>query len=232
MTPQHHLPADIERTSMGIITAELAARGLQIPEESAAVVKRVIHTTADFDYAENLHFTPGATIRIRKYIPVAAGMAAVRSGVTIITDTNMALAGITKPGLARLGGQALCFMADPAVAAAAKQAGTTRAVAAMHKAARDYPGAVLAVGNAPTALLTIVEEIENGLRPALVIGVPVGFVNVVESKERLFAVCTQYGVPAIVAMGRKGGSNVAAAICNALVYSAAEMLDPAARGWQ
>ena len=93
-------------------------------------------------------------------------------------------------------------------------------------------GAVLAVGNAPTALLTIVEEIENGLRPALVIGVPVGFVNVVESKERLFAVCTQYGVPAIVAMGRKGGSNVAAAICNALIYSAAEMLDPAARGWQ
>ena len=223
MTPQHHLPADIERTSMGIITAELAARGLQIPEASAAVVKRVIHTTADFDYAENLHFTPGA---------VAAGMAAVRSGVTIITDTTMALAGITKPGLARLGGQALCFMADPAVAAAAKQAGTTRAVAAMHKAARDCPGAVLAVGNAPTALLTIVEEIENGLRPALVIGVPVGFVNVVESKERLFAVCTQYGVPAIVAMGRKGGSNVAAAICNALVYSAAEMLDPAARGWQ
>ena len=93
-------------------------------------------------------------------------------------------------------------------------------------------GAVLAVGNAPTALLTIADEIESGLRPALVIAVPVGFVNVVESKERLFAVCTQYGVPAIAAMGRKGGSNVAAAICNALVYSAAEMLDPAARGWQ
>lgn len=104
MTPQHHLPADIERTSMGIITAELAARGLQIPEESAAVVKRVIHTTADFDYAENLHFTPGA---------VAAGMAAVRSGVTIITDTNMALAGITKPGLARLGGQGALLYGGP-----------------------------------------------------------------------------------------------------------------------
>ena len=133
----------------------------------------------------------------------------------IITDTNMALAGITKPGLAKLGGQALCFMADPAVAAAAKQAGT-----------------VLAVGNAPTALLTIAEKIENGLRPALVIGVPVGFVNVVESKERLFAVCESHGVPAIVAMGRKGGSNVAAAICNALIYSAAEMLDPTARGWK
>ena len=123
-------------------------------------------------------------------------------------------------------------MADPAVAAAAKEAGTTRAVAAMHKAAQEYPRAVLAVGNAPTALLAIAEEIENGLRPALVIGVPVGFVNVVESKERLFATCGQYGVPAIVAMGRKGGSNVAAAICNALLYQAAEMLDPTARGWQ
>ena len=217
MTPQHHLPADIERTSMGIITAELAARGLAIPPENAAVVKRVIHTTADFDYAENLRFTPGAA---------AAGVAAMRAGAVVITDTNMALAGITKPGLAKLGGQALCFMADPAVAAAAKAAGSTRG------AAREYPGAVLAVGNAPTALLTIADEIESGLRPALVIAVPVGFVNVVESKERLFAVCTQYGVPAIAAMGRKGGSNVAAAICNALVYSAAEMLDPAARGWQ
>ena len=223
MTPQHHLPADIERTSMGIITDELKARGLSIPPENAAVVKRVIHTTADFDYAVNLQFTPGA---------VAAGVAAMRGGATIITDTNMALAGITKPGLAKLGGQALCFMADPAVAAAAKQAGTTRAVAAMHRAAREYPAAVLAVGNAPTALLAIADEIENDLRPALVIAVPVGFVNVVESKERLFETCTRCGVPAIAAMGRKGGSNVAAAICNALVYQGAEMLDPKARGWQ
>ena len=180
--------------------------------------------TADLpERVENLRFTPGAA---------AAGVAAMRAGAVVITDTNMALAGITKPGLAKLGGQALCFMADPAVAAAAKAAGSTRAAAAMHRAAREYPGAVLAVGNAPTALLTIADEIESGLRPALVIAVPVGFVNVVESKERLFAVCTQYGVPAIAAMGRKGGSNVAAAICNALVYSAAEMLDPAARGWQ
>ena len=222
MTPQHHLPADIERTSMAIITAELAARGLVIAPENAAVVKRVIHTTADFDYAESLRFTPDA---------VTIGGQAVRGG-TIITDTNMALAGISKTGLAKLGGRALCFMADPAVAEAAAAAGTTRAVAAMHKAARDYPGAVLAVGNAPTALLTIAEEIEAGLRPALVIAVPVGFVNVVESKQRLFAACTRYGVPAIAAMGRKGGSNVAAAICNALLYSAAEMLDPKARGWQ
>ena len=222
MTPQHHLPADIERTSMGIITAELAARGLAVPPENATVVKRVIHTTADFDYAENLRFTPGAA---------AAGVAAMRAGAVVITDTNMALAGITKPGLAKLGGQAACYMADPEVAARAKAEGTTRAVAAMHKAAAEHPGAILAVGNAPTALLTIAEQIEAGLRPALVIGVPVGFVNVVESKERLFVTCEAHGVPAIVAMGRKGGSNVAAAICNALIYSAAEMLDPTARGW-
>ena len=154
------------------------------------------------------------------------------AGAVIVTDTNMALAGITKPGLAKLGGTACCYMAAPEVAAAAKEAGTTRAVAAMKKAAQEHPGAILAVGNAPTALLTIAEQIESGLRPALVIGVPVGFVNVVESKERLFAVCEKHDVPAIVAMGRKGGSNVAAAICNALIYSAAEMQDPAARGWK
>ena len=223
MTPQHHLPADIERTSLSIITAELAGLGLTPPPETAAVVKRVIHTTADFDYAENLRFTPGA---------VAAGIAALRAGAPIVTDTNMALAGITKPGLARLGSTALCYMADPEVAAIAKENGTTRAVASMHRAAAEHPDALLAVGNAPTALLAIADEIEAGLRPALVIGVPVGFVNVVESKERLFAVCEAHGVPAIVAMGRKGGSNVAAAICNALVYSAAEMLDPSARGWK
>mgnify|MGYP000807583394 FL=1 len=222
MTPQHHLPADIERTSISIITRELDELGLTPPPETAAVVKRVIHTTADFDYAKNLRFTPGA---------VQAAVRALQRGAVIVTDTNMALAGISRPGLAKLGCEAVCYMADPAVAEAAKQAGTTRAVAAMHRAAREHPGAILAVGNAPTALLTIAEEIEAGLRPALVIGVPVGFVNVVESKETLFAVCEQHGVPAIAAMGRKGGSNVAAAICNALVYSAAEMLDPSARGW-
>ena len=222
MTPQHHLPADIERTSISIITRELDELGLTPPPETAAVVKRVIHTTADFDYAKNLRFTPGA---------VQAAVRALQRGAVIVTDTNMALAGISRPGLAKLDCEAVCYMADPAVAEAAKQAGTTRAVAAMHRAAREHPGAILAVGNAPTALLTIAEEIEAGLRPALVIGVPVGFVNVVESKETLFAICEQHGVPAIAAMGRKGGSNVAAAICNALIYSAAEMLDPSARGW-
>lgn len=97
---------------------------------------------------------------------------------------------------------------------------------------KNTPGAILAVGNAPTALFAIAEEIENGLRPALVIGVPVGFVNVIESKENIFAVCEKHHVPAIVAFGRKGGSTIAAAVCNALIYSAAEMLDPTARGWK
>lgn len=219
---KHTLPADIERTSMATITQELADRGITLPPENAAVIKRVIHTTADFDYAENLRFTEGA---------VKKGVDALLHGTPIITDTNMARAGISKPTLAKLGGAAYCFMADEDVAKAAKQNGTTRAVAAMEKAAREYPGAVLAVGNAPTALLQIVSLMEEGLRPALVIGVPVGFVNVVESKERLFAACEQYGVPAIAAMGRKGGSNVAAAVCNALLYTAAGMLDPSARGW-
>ena len=114
MTPQHHLPADIERTSLSIITAELETLGLTPPPETAAVVKRVIHTTADFDYARNLRFTPGA---------VAAGVAALRAGTPIVTDTNMALAGITRPGLAKVGSAALCYMADPEVAAAAKAAG-------------------------------------------------------------------------------------------------------------
>ncbi len=197
--------------------------GLTPPPEHEAVVKRVIHTTADFDYARNLRFTPHA---------VEQADNALHAGAVIETATHKALAGITKPGLAKLGGMACSYLADPEVAAAAKEAGTTRAVAAMKKAAQEHPGAILAVGNAPTTLLPIADQIATGLRPALVIGVPVGFVNVVESIERLFAVCEKHGVPAIAAMGRKGGSTVAAAVCTALVYSAAEMLDPAARGWK
>ena len=223
MIPQHHLPADIERTSMQIIAKELEERHIRIPRENLAVVKRVIHTTADFEYAETLHFTEDA---------VQKAIEALHNGATIITDTNMALAGVSKPGLKKLNGEALCFMAHPAVAQSAKESGTTRAVAAMHKAAKEYPGAILAVGNAPTALFAIAEEIENGLRPALVIGVPVGFVNVIESKENIFAVCEKHHVPTIVAFGRKGGSTIDAAVCNALIYSAAEMLDPTARGWK
>ena len=206
MTPQHHLPADIERTSLSIITAELAELGLTPPPETAAVVKRVIHTTADFDYARNLRFTPGA---------VAAAVKALRAGTPIITDTNMALAGISKPALAKLGCKAVCYMADPDVAADARAAGTTRAVASMDKACGIEGPLIVAVGNAPTALLRLAELMDAGkIAPALVVGVPVGFVNVVEAKEELLA----RRVPAIVARGRKGGSTVAAAIMNALLY--------------
>ncbi len=227
MSPEkekHSLPGDIERTSLRIIAEELAARGVALPAENDLVVRRVIHATADFDYAETLRFTPGAAAR---------GAAALAAGGVIVTDTNMALAGVSKPALTKLGGQAVCYMADPAVAAAAKAAGTTRAVAAMKLAAARHPGAVFAVGNAPTALFALCDAMEQGdFRPALVIGVPVGFVNVVESKERLMALCGRLGVPAIAAMGRKGGSSVATAICNALLYTAAGQLDPAARGWK
>ena len=208
MIPQHHLPADIERTSMQIIAKELEERHIRIPRENLAVVKRVIHTTADFEYAETLHFTENA---------VQKAIEALHNGATIITDTNMALAGVSKPGLKKLNGEALCFMADPAVAQSAKESGTTRAVAAMHKAAKEYPGAILAVGNAPTALIRLKELIEAGeVRPELVIGVPVGFVNVTEAKELFLG----SDIPHIIARGRKGGSTVAAAICNALLYMA------------
>lgn len=215
-------PTEIERESMAIIERELAARGIVLPPENAAVIRRCIHASADFDYAENLRFTPGA---------VGAAADTLRRGAVIVSDTNMALAGISKPGLQRLGGAAYCFMAEEKIARAAKEQSTTRAVAAMDYAAAQYPKAVFAIGNAPTALLRIAEKIEAGLRPALVIGAPVGFVNVVESKERAFEVCEAYGVPAIIAMGRKGGSSIAAAVCNALIYTAAEMLDPRERGW-
>lgn len=220
--PEHHLPADIERTSLSLIRQELERIGETLPPENEAVVLRVIHATADFDYASTLRFTSGA---------VEKAAAALSTGVPIVTDTNMALAGLSKPGLAKLGSQAVCYMADPATAQASRERHTTRAAASMEIASQEHPGAVFAIGNAPTALFTLAELIENGLRPALVIAVPVGFVNVVESKERLFSVCERHGVPAIAAMGRKGGSTVAAAICNALIYSAAGMLDPAARGW-
>ena len=220
---KHTLPGDIERTSMSIIAEELKARNITLPPEHEAVVKRVIHTTADFDYAETLRFTPQAVER---------GQAALRRGVPIVTDTNMAKAGISRPSLEKLGCSLHCYMAEPDIAAQAREQGLTRAAVSMERAAREYPGAVLAVGNAPTALLRIAELMEEQeLRPTLVIAVPVGFVNVVESKEILFAACEAHDVPAIAAMGRKGGSNVAAAICNALLYGATETLDPAARGW-
>ena len=215
-------PMEIEQRSFEIITELLRDRVLD--PENELVIKRVIHTTADFDYADNLTFSDHA---VRK------GIAALKSGCDIVTDTQMAKAGINKTILASLGGEVHCFMSDPDVAQEARSRGVTRAFVSMEKAAALEKPCIFAIGNAPTALLSLEQLMEEGkAAPALIIGVPVGFVNVVESKERLFAVCEKHDVPAIVAMGRKGGSNVAAAICNALIYSAAEMLDPTARGWK
>lgn len=206
MKLEHSAPAGIERASMQIIAAELAQKGIEIPPENRAVVLRAIHASADFDYADNLAFTPGA---------VQAGVAALQKGAAIVTDTNMALAGISKPTLAKFGGKAVCFMADPEVAQEAKERGVTRAVVSMEHAARLDGPLIFAIGNAPTALIRLHELIEAGvLSPALVVGVPVGFVNVVESKELFLGGETPY----IIARGRKGGSNVAAAIINALLY--------------
>ncbi len=197
-------PMEIENRSMEIITALLGDR--PIAPENEAVVKRVIHTTADFDYADNLRFSPGA---------VEKGLSALRAGCDIVTDTTMALAGINKTALSKLGGQVHCFIADPDVALQAKARGVTRSYAAMEKAAQLEKPCVFAIGNAPTALLSLHDLMAQGkLAPELIIGVPVGFVNVVESKELLLT----DDVPYIVALGRKGGSNVAAAICNALLY--------------
>lgn len=207
---QKMLPHEIETESFAIITRELGARALD--EALAPIIKRVIHTTADFDYADNLWFSLGV---------LETALAALKDGAWVITDTNMAKAGVNKAALGYLGGEARCFIADEDVAAAAKQAGSTRAVAAVEKAAALERGKplIFAVGNAPTALMHIVELAQAGrLNPALVIGAPVGFVNVVESKQLL----EDAGIPCIVARGRKGGSNVAAAICNALLYLATD----------
>lgn len=223
-TYEYTRPADIEKESMRIIESELAERGIEIPQEHLTVVKRVIHTTADFDYGENLHFTKDSVSRAIKTLQ--------NGNMTFITDTNMALSGISKPSLAKLDAKAICYMAEESIMKQAKEEGTTRAFASMKRGAEEYPDAIFVSGNAPTALIALSDMIRGGLRPSLVIGVPVGFVNVVESKEELFAVCEEHDVPAIVAFGRKGGSNVAASICNALLYSAVGTVDPLKRGWQ
>ena len=197
-------PKDIEKRSFEIITELLGSRRLD--PENEPVIKRVIHTTADFDFADSLIFSPHA---------VEQGLRALRAGCDIVTDTQMAKAGISKPALEKLGGQVHCFMSDADVAQEAQKRGLTRAAVSMERAAALQNPSIFAVGNAPTALLRLRELIDDGrLAPALVIGVPVGFVNVIESKEQILSA----SVPHIVARGRKGGSAVAAAICNALLY--------------
>lgn len=222
MEIKHVLPGDIEKTSMGIIEKELEEKGIVIPEENKAVVKRVIHTSADFDYADTMTFTDDAVKRITAILK--------EKNVTFVTDTNMALSGISGPALAKLGCEKKCFMAEPEIATAAKAAGTTRAVASVNHMAENLSDVGFVCGNAPTALIELSKLMEEGFRPLFVVGIPVGFVNVVESKELILETCKKYDVPAIVALGRKGGSNVAAAICNALLYTATDTIDPSKRG--
>ena len=199
-------PQDIENKSMENIERKLGDRGSSWPERELLVVKRCIHTSADFDYADNLVFSPGA---------VDTALNALKRGVTIVTDTSMAAAGINKRSASALGVEVRCFISDPDVAEEAKTRGVTRSAVCMEKAAALGRPVIAAVGNAPTALIRLRELADQGLfRPELIIGVPVGFVNVVEAKEMIL----ETDIPHIVAKGRKGGSNIAAAIVNALLY--------------
>ena len=198
-------PGDIEKRSFEIISQEL---GYDLAKETAPIVKRCIHTSADFDYAKNLCFSKGV---------VEKALQALKNGANIVTDTQMAKAGINKRVLTKFGGQVYCFMSDDDVAQKAKEQESTRATVSMDKAAELQKPLIFAIGNAPTALVRLYELIEEGkLKPELIIGVPVGFVNVVQSKELIM----KTEVPYIVAKGRKGGSNIAACICNALLYMA------------
>ena len=197
-------PAEIEKRSMEIITSEL--NGRTWPEPEFSIVKRCIHTSADFDYADNLCFSENAA---------QIGVGALNKGASIVTDTQMAASGINKKRMKECGGEVYCFMSDPDVAAAAKERECTRASICMEKAAELGKPLIIAVGNAPTALIRLYELIQEGkIRPELIIGAPVGFVNVVEAKELIMTA----GIPYIVPRGRKGGSNIAATICNAMLY--------------
>lgn len=203
---EYVLPKDIERRSFEIIKTELSRRGIVLPPEQEAVTMRVIHTSADFSYADTMTYTGNAVAEAKRLL---------LQGAHIVTDTNMALSGIHKKTLESFGGKAHCFMADEELAAEAKRRGTTRAAVCMERAAALKGPVIFAVGNAPTALVKLCEMMEEGVyRPAFVIGVPVGFVNVEAAKEMIL----RTGVPCIVNRGRKGGSNVAAAVCNALLY--------------
>ena len=200
-------PEEIEQRSFEIIQSELART---LDPVLAPVIMRVIHTTADFEYADTLIFSQGV---------IEYAVTALQKGVPIVSDTNMVKAGVDKTRLTAFGADIHCFMQEDDVAALAKQQGTTRAKAAIDKAAAMGKPLIFAIGNAPTALLRICDLKASGqLSPELVIGVPVGFVNVVESKEALM----RSGIPYITVQGRKGGSNVAAAICNALLRIAGE----------
>ena len=206
----HLKPEEIEAESFRIIDAEVGAHPWSSVEWP--VVRRVIHTSADFDYARSMFFSAGA---------VAKGMDALRRGRGIVTDTTMALAGIAKPRLGQFGISAACFVADGDVAVVAHESGVTRSIMAMRKAAADQANGVFVIGNAPTALFELLRLVrEEAFRPDLVIGLPVGFVGAAESKDRLIFEASGMGLSFITNRGRKGGSNVAAAVVNALLILA------------
>lgn len=199
-------PQDIEKRSFAIISKELEEKGIVLPKEQELVTKRAIHTSADFDYAKTMTYSAHAVGIAKKLI---------QNGADIVTDTNMALAGVNKKELAKYGGEAHCFMAEEEVAKIAKERGVTRAAVSMEKAAQIEKPVIFAIGNAPTALIELYEMMQSGkYRPAFIIGVPVGFVNVEAAKDLIL----KTDVPYIINRGRKGGSNIAAAICNALLY--------------
>ena len=203
-------PKDIEKRSFEIIKKELEERKISLPEQNRNVIIRVIHTTADFDFASTLEFFPDA-------VKIAGNLLA--SGADIVTDTNMAKAGINKKMLSRFGGQLHCFMADDDVAEEAKKRGLTRASVSMERAAALGKKIIFAIGNAPTALISLNQMMKEGIyTPDFIIGVPVGFVNVEAAKELFLGGSTPY----IINRGRKGGSTVAAAICNAILYQMEE----------
>lgn len=198
-------PRAIERGSMGIIEAEMGTHSFTPLE--LQVVKRVIHTTADFEYKDLIVFHNN---------PLESALRAIKNGKAIYADTRMAAAGISSGEVSRWGGEVVTAIQDAAVAAEAQERGITRSMVAMEKMCQRKDVGIYAIGNAPTALFVLMEHIRQGLvKPELVIGVPVGFVGAEESKEALL----KLDVPAIVIRGRKGGSPVAATILNALLYA-------------
>lgn len=201
-------PQEIETLSFKIIETEAGEHGFDA--DLWPIVRRVIHTSADFEYIDTIRFNKDA---------VQAGIKAIQAGKPIFTDTNMARVGIRKKEISHFKGSVSCLIADEAVAEQARADGTTRALAAVDVAAGFMEGGIYVVGNAPTALLRLIELIHEGrANPALVVGFPVGFVNAAESKDELMTL----DIPYITNKGRKGGSNVAAAIVNALAIAAFE----------
>lgn len=203
---EYLLPEEIENRSFEIISHELLTRGVHLLKEEEMIIKRVIHTSADFDYAKTLRFSKRAVL-------IAEDL--IRNGADIVTDTNMALAGINKKALEKFGGKVHCFMAEDEVARLAKKRKMTRAAVSMEKAATIEKPVIFAIGNAPTALIKLYEmSKESNWQPAFIIGVPVGFVNVEAAKELIL----DTEIPHIINVGRKGGSTIAAAICNGILY--------------